>query len=516
MRPEQLSVALRQRDPWEAMDLGIALWRRHFAAIMGPWLALSLPVLALACAAGWWLDTLWAVPLLMWWLKPWFDRAPLYVLSRAVFGTVPGLRQVLRARELRSPGLFAWLSWRRLHPARSLLLPVDLLEGAGGARRALRVTVLQRAVSGQAVGLLAVCWGMQLAVLLSLLSLGLMFVPSEFLSESARAMWATMFEAPPPWAQLLGIVMWWSAISLVEPVYIASGFGLYLNRRTQLEAWDVELVFRRLAARAQSLAGVAASWLGAALLLGALCLPAPARAATPAADKATTSDEVPTLTPAQLLGESARAPDPRFARALERAYADPSLARTRAVTHWQLRTPLDREDESKEPPEWLKAIGAVLAAIGEYGLWALAAALLLFVLWRLPRWLPWVRRQWQGDTPLPPVVEQPLSAPPPLPDDIPAAASALWREGRQRDALALLYRASVTRLAQRLGTPFPPGATEAECLRRARRLDDADARGAFNEVVRTWQRAAYARQFPDAEAFATLLAGWAQRFPEAA
>jgi len=35
---------------------------------------------------------------------------------------------VLRSRELYSPGLFAWLSWRRLHPARSLLLPIDLLE----------------------------------------------------------------------------------------------------------------------------------------------------------------------------------------------------------------------------------------------------------------------------------------------------------------------------------------------------------------------------------------------------
>jgi hypothetical protein len=89
MRLELLSVALRPRDPWEAMDLGVALWRRHFGAILRPWLGLSLPVFVLAAALAWSIDALWLLGLLMWWLKPWFDRVPIYVLSRAVFGSVP-------------------------------------------------------------------------------------------------------------------------------------------------------------------------------------------------------------------------------------------------------------------------------------------------------------------------------------------------------------------------------------------------------------------------------------------
>jgi hypothetical protein len=36
---------------------------------------------------------------------------------------------------------------------------------------------------------------------------------------------------------------------LIEPFYIAANFGLYINRRTQLEAWDIELSFRKMAAR---------------------------------------------------------------------------------------------------------------------------------------------------------------------------------------------------------------------------------------------------------------------------
>ena len=124
------------------------------------------------------------------------------------------------------------------------------------------------------------------------------------------------------------------------------------------------------------------------------------------------------------------------------------------------------------------------------------------------------QQQLREEQALPEVHEQALpDAGQPLPDDIPSAVTALWQAGSERDALALLYRASVVRLAERLDTAFPPGATEADCLRRARRLDDAEARASFGDVVRTWQRAAYARQFPDAVAFAALLSGWSQRFP---
>ena len=506
MRLELLSVALRQRDPWEATDLGIAMWRRYFGAIMRPWLALSLPVLALFAGLGWALDALWLPFVLMWWLKPWFDRVPLFVLSRAVFGSVPGTRQALRASELWRPGLPAWLTWRRLHPARALLLPVDLLEGVTGTRRAGRATVLLRAVGAQSLGIIATFLAIELACLFSLVSLGLLFVPTEFLSESARALWSTMFQDPPRWAQLLMLGLWWTAVSLVEPVYIASGFGLYLNRRTQLEAWDIELVLRRLAARARALAAAAAALLPGALLCAALALSsAPAFAAK--------KPPTPPTTPAKLVGEAARAPDARFERSLDRAYADPALARTQKFTHWVLRTPMDPKQDQQEAPAWLKAIAWVLSLIAEYGLWLLAALALAFVLWRLPKWLPWVRRQMREEQALPELHEEAVGEAIPIPDDVPGAVSSLWRAGRQRDALALLYRAGVERLATRLGIAFPPGATEADCLRRSRKLADEEARNAFGAVLRTWQRAAYAHQFPDDAAFDALVAGWSQRFP---
>ena len=77
MKIESLTVALRPRTAWEAVELGTALTRRHAAAIWKPYLLLTLPLFAALNAAAWALDKLWLATLLMWWLKPVFDRVPL-------------------------------------------------------------------------------------------------------------------------------------------------------------------------------------------------------------------------------------------------------------------------------------------------------------------------------------------------------------------------------------------------------------------------------------------------------
>jgi hypothetical protein len=55
-----------------------------------------------------------------------------------------------------------------------------------------------------------------------------------------------------PAGEVLGNLAYLVALSLIEPLYVASGFTLYLNRRTELEGWDIEIAFRQLAARRAS------------------------------------------------------------------------------------------------------------------------------------------------------------------------------------------------------------------------------------------------------------------------
>jgi len=515
MRLDRIAIALRPRTPWEAMDLGQALVRQYAGAIWRPWLVVTLPPFLLFNVLAWWGGTLWWAALAMWWFKPVFDRVPLYVLSRAVFGAVPDLRQTLRAPELRAGGQWlAWLTWRRLHPSRALLLPVDMLEGLKGPRRRVRMSVLQRAISSQALGLIFACSYFELLLFVSVWVLGLMFVPDWMLSEQARAVWSTFFENPPRWAQATANAVLWLSSSVIEPFYVGAGFGLYLNRRTQLESWDVELVFRRLAERARQSSPLVL----AALLLVAASLPngaAQAAAAKsfvkPAAAVANSAESRPTaMTPAQLFGPEWQAHDDRFARGADQAYRDPLLSPKQTVTRW-----VPNETAKKAPkalPSWLGWLSGALAFIGQYGLWILALLLLGFVLWKAPRWLPWVRDLVQREAAPSEITEQAIARAEALPDDVPAAVRALWQAQRPREGLALLYRASVERIAQRLGAPFPPGATEAECLRRARKLPRRELEALFTRVVRIWQAAAYAQRLPESSEFDELLRVWSSGF----
>ena len=44
MRLEDLTVALRPRQPWEAVDLGCAMTRRDYGRVMLLWLITVVPV----------------------------------------------------------------------------------------------------------------------------------------------------------------------------------------------------------------------------------------------------------------------------------------------------------------------------------------------------------------------------------------------------------------------------------------------------------------------------------------
>src|SRR4029079_19757194 len=71
------------------------------------------------------------------------------------------------------------------------------------------------------------------------------------------------------------------AVLLLEPFYVAGGFGLYLNRRTLLEGWDIEVALRRRAERRT--AAVRAALTAAVVLLVSFfaCFPVRASAQAP-------------------------------------------------------------------------------------------------------------------------------------------------------------------------------------------------------------------------------------------
>lgn len=517
MRIDQVRVELRPRSPWEAMELGNALVRRHARAIWRPWAIATLPAFALLNAAAWAIDALWLAALAMWWLLPLFDRIVLFVLSRAVFGDAPGTREALAA--LRGGGwrgALARLGWRRPSPWRSIAMPVEQLEGVAGEALARRRAVIVDGIQGHALLLAGACLLFAAVLALSLLSLVLMFVPEELLSESARAMWTLVTQDPPRIAQLGVNAALWLAISTVEPFHIAAGFGLYLNRRVRIEAWDIEIVLRRLRARLAQ----AALALLAALALPLVAPPAQAQvaqrlqeqreqAARPARPADGPADKAPTL--ARVFGEEDVVDHAPFRQAVKRAYEDPLLTRSRTETRWQPRSKRDPPAPRPLPP-WLRTLAQLVAVLGEFGLWILFGLLALTLALTARRWLPWMRGVAVRRPPVSPVSLSAAPEPEHLPDDLAGEARRLWREGRARRALALLYRGSVEAMAARIGGALVPGATEAECLRASRRMPDPADRESFARMVRVWQLAAYAQRLPREEDFEALLSDLSLRF----
>jgi len=46
-------------------------------------------------------------------------------------------------------------------------------------------------------------------------------------------------------AQVVATLAYVLVVLFIEPFYVAAGFGMYINRRAELEAWDIEQEFRR-------------------------------------------------------------------------------------------------------------------------------------------------------------------------------------------------------------------------------------------------------------------------------
>ena len=554
MKLEALTVTLRPRTSWEAAELGMALVRRHAGAIWKPWLLVTVPILVLLNAIGWALDLLWLSGLLMWWLKPWFDRIPLFVISRAVFGETPGTRQTVRAQ-------FRWgarwwlpyLTWRRLGPARSLYLPVDLLEGGSGSEARQRRAALGAPVYGMCALLTLVCVNFEILLVIGTLLGAMMFIPFDYLPDTFKALLESFTEQPQWFNAMLNLVTW-IAVSMIEPFYVGAGFGLYLNRRTDIEGWDIEIVFRRL--RARLAAAAAPSFLALCLTFGWLAdaraqepstpdrsaTQAPSKQAPPAPasgdeeqgddEQADEEEYEPTSAPIrglidgkkakrlpstlnEIYGEQ-RSDDRSLRDAVAKAMKDPTVVPKSKQKVWKPKHEAEKKKKDEPPPldrDAFKGLGGGLAAVAKVLMWGLVALLVGVLLFTLGRWLGWFRGSAGEEEQAPAGVRTAvLSEPEPLPDNLPTAIRRLWQAGRHRDALALMYRAAVESMAKRADIVLVPGATEAQCLRASRKLGSAEDREVFARAVRTWQYAAYAESLPESQDFDDLVGQLSQRF----
>jgi hypothetical protein len=515
---DRLAVTLRLRNPWEAIDLGFAMIRIWMREVYAPWLALFLPLCVLVSLI---LPPQWAVGL-VWWLKPALDRVVLYVIANGVFGDLPRLRETLRALpQALKPGLLASLTIYRFFFARSFNLPVWQLEQQRGRAARERRQQLQRRTGSYAVWLTVACMLFELALALSIIGVYDLLEPAS--DATGFDLFKLMTATDGRLRNWIFATVYFTVMTIIEPCYVAAGFALYLNRRTALEGWDLEVALRRIGERANTrpiapvpLSKEPASQAFTITLILVGCLfalpPSPAGAQTVGPPVSTTSTQQ-TSTP----------PPP-----LDRAHEEiKEILKRSEFDQYREETVLEylgKAQEKKKSPEFdsplLTTIIEALAQLLRVVVWialGVAIAFVLYYLVRRFRLLDGLFNAGKDGKYVPPDILFGLDVrPESLPDDLAGVALQLARSGELLKALSLLYRGTLSTLLHRDSVELVGGDTEEDCMRKSMRQIPAPALAYLARLVVAWQRLAYARRHVPETDIETLCNEWRVYFGKAA
>ena len=508
MRLSDATVVIRPRTTWEAMDLGVLLSQRHRRLLMTSWAIVTLPVFALLTLLLW--DSPSLAVFIFWWLKPAFERLPLYILSKALFGETPTLKQALRQwPRLLKPQLLASLTWRRLSLSRSFLMPVVQLEGLSGDARQQRLQVLLQRNAGAARWLTIIGVHLETALWIGLMVLFYLFLPQQIELDWSWQTLITVATQDWRWLEHLTNVFYVLVLVVWEPIYVACGFSLYLNRRTVLEAWDIELVFRRLRQRLSSAA--------ITLLLAAFLL-MPTGQHVWAAEPDISPDS-PRLLDQPLTSQASR-------DSIKSILDQPPFKHKETVTRYRFGE--DKPDaenaDDDQTPEWLNELLKLMdshrfgaaATVIEALLWSTVIGAMGLLIWRYRDWLqtfvgrrPGLNRKVARSLP-----QQAFGLDlnrETLPADIAASAENLW-QSNPREALGLLYRALLSHLLHDHHMALKPADTEGEVLARIEQLQQPALLAFSKNLTGHWQNMAYGHRPPPAHSQQELCDGWRALF----
>lgn len=506
MKLTDTTIEIRPRNKWEAIDLGLLLAHRHFAVLLISWCLVTLPIFALLTVCFWRAPLIpffiWDIPLLpfiiFWWLKPIFDRIPLYILSNAVFGHTPSVKAALLfwLKSLKSSKTLSDLTIHRFNLTRSFDLAVKQLEGLTGGTRKKRLNNLY--LTRPHAKLLTIIFINFEAILYTLLtSLIFMLVPdNNYIEQTSR--WDTGFLINLPiWIVHLTCSLYVLVLIISEPLYVACGFCLYLNSRILLDGWDIEMAFRRLS---QRLTKTLPTLVGIICLLLATSYSPPSKAEPKAITQAIELPNKVTDTP------STQPPS--------------SLEQARKASQQQIKNILAAPpffaEQEKTYYRWTKApssnffsnlAGWFFEDIFKILIWAVVIVAILVVIWQYRNLLPLPNNR--AKTPLPPkqlfgLVITPES----LPTDVLAEFEILWQQNNTRHALSLLYRALLSHLVHQYHIPLKSSHTEGEIVKLTQPLQLPTVTHFTGQLTNQWLQLAYGHYQISNEQKEQLTKGW--------
>lgn len=493
MKLSDISTVVRPRSKWQAVDLGFRMASQWFNPLILGWLMVTMPFFVILQLLLW--DKAWIALLIFWWLKPLWERVQLVYLSVRQFGEALTLKQQFHSyRTVVFRQLLATLLWRRLSPQRSYTVPVVQLENLSGNRRQQRMHLFDGTNQQAAFWLTLVGMFLEVFIMVATYALLYLLIPPDANVEF------DLFDILNTITVLDNVIIY-GAMALVAPFFVAGGFSLYLNQRTQIEGWDIEITFRRMVERQQqkqrtpklTMAFVLISLLGIA------------------GNDTVQAAEVPTSA------------EQRQASKLARdivAGESFNQIKIKSYPEFYLNLEINQDkDENREPsnlPKWLSALLSLLAGSIELILTAIVVALAILLIYRYRHWLA----QFMPNAKPLEIVDQPTSVfglditKETMPDNPAAKAQELWSQGQKRQALSLLYRGSLFNLVGKEHLTVHDSFTEGECVQQVKKNAQPQTAAYFEQLTQNWQRLAYAGIMPPEASMQQLFDQWPEIFSE--
>lgn len=472
------------------MDAGFTLARAHYLKLVILWLGFSLPVFVLCALIQYQLG--WTLMLFVWWwFKPLYELPVTFYLSRALFSETLTLSAAWKlafsqlGRQFRT-----YLTLARLSSARSMTAGVVFLEQLPYKKRAIRIQAL-KVEPTRHIALMFTCVNIEIVFVYGIMTIigGLFF--SDAIADFDLESLTNLASATPqhsPWL-LASSFTSITAAALVAPFYVSGGFLIYINRRMQLEAWDIEHRFRRINPRNTAS-------LASALLL-AICL--------------STSD--PTI--AAKRAQSLNSPVEVAAKVQDiLAREDFGATKTR-------KEPRFKNDEDDDDPfdsswrDWMGGSSNSSFAVFMQGLlWIMIVVFAGLLLYTLLQFKQPKRKAGnalsRGDRDGEDAKNHPLTQN--LPTDIVAAAEHLLQSGERRQALSVLFRGALRSVMDEYDLKVSRGATESDCKSSVSSVANENQTQAFSKLLGVWQKEAYANQPQQEHIISSLIEDWKQAF----
>lgn len=503
--PTDSAAVLRHRDTNEAVDLGVKMVQQWGASLWALWFIVSLP-LALLCFILVLEGYFWGT-LLFWWFKPIFDTPLLHYCGQRFFNPDVTTRSILKdVWPMLSKDFFAKLMIRRFSITRSFDLAVSELEKLSGIPRNRRLNTLHRDSSATAIWLTLICFSLEFLLVLGALALAWLLLP-EYAEGSVYLLDIIRSNS----INITAFVLFYFAHGLIAPYYVACGYSLYINRRTALEAWDIELVFKRmgaeLATSTKRLLSVGAITL---LIAGTYWQSGPAHADSNHIDASNQTNQV--QQPAVEGYSTADSTHDILEITESDAFNNIQEKEViRPIFKWD--DPDLKPDESNELAEWFASLFSDLAPYFEIIAWALAAAGVLYLAFQLRHLVKGVSRKDLAPQPLPPKVMFGLDVTgAQLPDDIVSAAQTAWQQKQHREAYSLLFRGALYHVIHVQQIPLQESYTEQECVEAVMGKEESVSALFFAQLTKQWQELAYGDKIPSQGNFESTCEAWSFHF----